>query len=286
MPLNINFPSMFKNRGDRDKESSKDKEHSAASAGSAASSSNHSNSGSAGDIKIGTPTNFKHNIQVKHDKERNEFIGLPSDWRVLLESNNIRFEANQQAAIEAINLYNKTVKGKRKICQVAFLSLYGDSDFILFGAILAIFVVVAEKPLKFIKKISESEERIDLSGDELDSQSDGEPSFVLQSSPVPKFLAPKHHDQYKSNNTTLNSSTSNLSTSDSSSNAGGGTVSDSQFVPLAYQNEPSSAVRSPSYGGDKGSQPPPEQVSFRIPLSMIMILGRATIKLANTCLSF
>lgn len=135
--------------------------------------------------------------------------------------------------------------------------------------------MVAEKPLKFIKKISESDERIDLSGDELDSQSDGEPSFVLQSSPVPKFLAPKHHDQYKSNNTTLNSSTSNLST-DSSSNAGA--VSDSHFVPLAYQNEPSSreytsaassssaAGRSPSYG-DKGSQPPPEQVSFQIPLS-------------------
>ena len=117
MPLNINFPSMFKNR-DRDKES-KDKEHAASGS---ASSSIHSNSGSAGggDIKIGTPTNFKHNIQVKHDKERNEFIGLPSDWRVLLESNNIRFEANQQAAIEAIKLYNKTVKGKRKICAATF----------------------------------------------------------------------------------------------------------------------------------------------------------------------
>lgn len=44
------------------------------------------------DLKIGVPTNFQHNIQVKHDKERNEFIGLPKEWRVLLESNNIKFE--------------------------------------------------------------------------------------------------------------------------------------------------------------------------------------------------
>ncbi len=45
---------------------------------------------SNGDMRIGTPTNFKHNIQVKHDKERNEFIGLPSEWRSLLEKNNIK----------------------------------------------------------------------------------------------------------------------------------------------------------------------------------------------------
>jgi hypothetical protein len=44
------------------------------------------------DLKIGVPTNFQHNIQVKHDKERNEFIGLPKEWRVLLESNNIKFD--------------------------------------------------------------------------------------------------------------------------------------------------------------------------------------------------
>lgn len=42
------------------------------------------------DLKIGTPTNFKHNIQVKHDKEKNEFIGLPNEWRTLLEKNNIK----------------------------------------------------------------------------------------------------------------------------------------------------------------------------------------------------
>ena len=113
MPLNINFPSMFKNR-DRDRES-KDKDSSAAGSGGSVLSSANAASAGSGDIKIGTPSNFKHNIQVKHDKERNEFIGLPSEWRVLLESNNIRFEANQQAAIEAINLYNKTVKGKRKM---------------------------------------------------------------------------------------------------------------------------------------------------------------------------
>lgn len=43
------------------------------------------------DLKIGTPTNFKHNIQVKHDKEKNEFIGLPNEWRSLLERNNIKY---------------------------------------------------------------------------------------------------------------------------------------------------------------------------------------------------
>jgi hypothetical protein len=42
------------------------------------------------DLKIGEPTDFKHNIQVKHDKERNEYIGLPAEWRALLESNNIK----------------------------------------------------------------------------------------------------------------------------------------------------------------------------------------------------
>lgn len=42
------------------------------------------------ELKISEPTNFKHNIQVKHDKERNEFIGLPNEWRVLLEKNNIK----------------------------------------------------------------------------------------------------------------------------------------------------------------------------------------------------
>ena len=45
---------------------------------------------SSNDMKIGTPTNFQHNINVKHDKERNEFIGLPTEWRVLLETNNIK----------------------------------------------------------------------------------------------------------------------------------------------------------------------------------------------------
>lgn len=49
--------------------------------------SSHSTNGS--ELKIGTPTDFKHNIQVKHDKERGEFIGLPTEWRALLERNNI-----------------------------------------------------------------------------------------------------------------------------------------------------------------------------------------------------
>jgi hypothetical protein len=55
-------------------------------------SSNGNNSN--GDMRIGTPTNFKHNVQVKHDKERNEFIGLPSEWRSLLEKNNIKYDLN------------------------------------------------------------------------------------------------------------------------------------------------------------------------------------------------
>ena len=49
---------------------------------------NHSSSGS--DLKIGPPTGFKHNINVKHDKTKNEFIGLPNEWRSLLEKNNIK----------------------------------------------------------------------------------------------------------------------------------------------------------------------------------------------------
>ncbi|CAF1003024.1 unnamed protein product [Brachionus calyciflorus] len=94
--------------------------------------------GQSDDMKIGMPTNFQHNINVKHDKERNQFIGLPNEWRVLLETNNIKFEANKEAALEAIHLYNKAVKGR-------------------------------QKSQKFLKKMTDSEERIDLSGDELDS---------------------------------------------------------------------------------------------------------------------
>lgn len=59
-------------------------------AGSSTSSHHHDSLGNGSDIKIGTPTNFKHNIQVKHDKERNQFIGLPDEWRSLLERNNIK----------------------------------------------------------------------------------------------------------------------------------------------------------------------------------------------------
>lgn len=42
------------------------------------------------DMKISTPTNFKHEIQVIYDKERDEYIGLPLEWRALLEKNNIK----------------------------------------------------------------------------------------------------------------------------------------------------------------------------------------------------
>jgi hypothetical protein len=51
---------------------------------------NKENASNRDELKIGTPTNFKHNIKVQHDKERNEFIGLPNEWRTLLEKNNIK----------------------------------------------------------------------------------------------------------------------------------------------------------------------------------------------------
>jgi hypothetical protein len=55
------------------------------------SSSSHSSSSSnGGGMCIGTPTDFKHNVQVKHDKVKNQFIGLPPGWRSMLEDNNIK----------------------------------------------------------------------------------------------------------------------------------------------------------------------------------------------------
>jgi hypothetical protein len=42
-------------------------------------------------ITIGQPTDFKHQIQVTYDKEKNEFVGLPTAWRELLEKNNIKY---------------------------------------------------------------------------------------------------------------------------------------------------------------------------------------------------
>jgi hypothetical protein len=103
----------------------------------------HHHHSSSGDLKIGEPTNFKHNIQVKHDKERNQFIGLPDEWRSLLENNNIKFEsANKQAAIEALNIYNKTVNAKNKTKKMIFAHRSDDFD---------------------------SDDRIDLSGDELET---------------------------------------------------------------------------------------------------------------------
>ncbi|RNA40272.1 serine threonine- kinase PAK 1-like isoform X2 [Brachionus plicatilis] len=119
---------------------------------------------SGDNMKIGTPTNFQHNINVKHDKERNQFIGLPTEWRSLLETNNIKFEANKEAAIEAINLYNKAVKGR-------------------------------QKSQKFIKKLTDSDDRIDLSGDELDTS---ELSFSKTNS--------NRADQLSASNSSLNQS--------------------------------------------------------------------------------
>ena len=68
----------------RDKENNGSSSHSSISGGS----SHHG--GSNSDLKIGQPTDFKHNVNVKHDKAKNEFIGLPSEWRSLFEKNNIK----------------------------------------------------------------------------------------------------------------------------------------------------------------------------------------------------
>lgn len=42
------------------------------------------------EMKISQPTNFKHEIQVIYDKENKEYIGLPEEWRQLLDDNNIQ----------------------------------------------------------------------------------------------------------------------------------------------------------------------------------------------------
>ena len=64
----------------------KDKENAAYNNSGGAIAGNHG----ANDLKIGQPTDFKHNINVTHDKAKNEFIGLPNEWRSLLEKNNIK----------------------------------------------------------------------------------------------------------------------------------------------------------------------------------------------------
>ncbi len=79
MPLINPFKPFQKNKENKD----------SSAAGSLSSSSSVSGVGS-NELKIGTPTNFKHNIQVKYDKERNEYVGLPNEWRALLEKNNIK----------------------------------------------------------------------------------------------------------------------------------------------------------------------------------------------------
>lgn len=120
--------------------------------------------GSNGDLRIGTPTNFQHHIQVKHDKKKNEFIGLPSEWKNLLEKNNIKCvtEENRKAALEAIHLYNKVVKEKSS--------------------------------QKYIKKITDSDDRIDLSGDELDlSQNETENNSNYQNKPKANSIENKNN---------------------------------------------------------------------------------------------
>jgi hypothetical protein len=107
-----------------------------------------SNNNSSNDLKIGTPTNFKHNIQVRYDKEKNTFTGMPDEWKDLLEKNNIRFDiADKEAAYEAIQLYQKTVNVKNKQKSMKFIKSYSKQESDFWG----------------------SDERIDLSGDELDN---------------------------------------------------------------------------------------------------------------------
>lgn len=44
-------------------------------------------------LTISEPTDFKHNISVKYDELSHKFIGLPEDWRLLLEKNNIKLKS-------------------------------------------------------------------------------------------------------------------------------------------------------------------------------------------------
>jgi hypothetical protein len=134
-------------------------------------SSHHSSSSGIGfsssgsDLKIGQPTDFKHNVNVKYDKNKNEFIGLPEEWRSLLEKNDIKYEANMPDALAAIHLYNKTFKHKQS--------------------------------QKYVKILSDSDERIDLSGDELDGPFDNDTSSYLS------------YNQFKTSTSSLNNASNN-----------------------------------------------------------------------------
>ncbi len=40
-------------------------------------------------LNISSPLRIKHELHINFDKECNEFIGLPNEWKHLLEQNNI-----------------------------------------------------------------------------------------------------------------------------------------------------------------------------------------------------
>ena len=89
---------------------------------------------------------------MKHDKKSNQFIGLPKEWQALLEDNNINFQiADKEAALEAICMYNKVNTSYKKQKSMKFSKKFhreeNEDDWDLVGG---------------------SDERIDLSGDELE----------------------------------------------------------------------------------------------------------------------
>ena len=45
---------------------------------------------SKNNLEIGAPTNFKHEINVRYDESSNQFIGLPEEWKNMLERNDIK----------------------------------------------------------------------------------------------------------------------------------------------------------------------------------------------------
>lgn len=78
-------------------------------------------------VNISRPTSFQHVVKVTFDKESNEFIGIPEEWRDFLVKNNMMYDLinqfisyfylngvifnihrnDKQAAIGAIRVYNK-----------------------------------------------------------------------------------------------------------------------------------------------------------------------------------
>jgi hypothetical protein len=161
-----------------------------------------------GELKIGTPTNFKHNIQVKHDKEKNEYTGLPVEWQMLLEKNNIKFtEATKKAALEALHIYSKAVKGKQRKTPKRVVTLI-NKRFAYFNISLSLLLIKLEKSQKYIKQLTDSDERIDLSGDELENERDTESSAYLSPKSHTAVTTANNHHQQQQHSAGFNTSLS------------------------------------------------------------------------------